>query len=191
VPREAALFDRKGNRKYLNGPEREAYFQTVKDDPDSLRRAFCLTLFYTGCRISEGLNLTAGRIDLTGKAIVFETLKRRKRGHFRSVPIPDSLTELFAQILAEPVSPARIWEFSRTTAYRLVKNRMMEAGIAGGRACPKGLRHSFAVACIALDIPLTTVQKWLGHARLETTAIYLNVTGDEERRFAKRLWAAG
>jgi site-specific recombinase XerD len=68
---------------------------------------------------------------------------------------------------------------------------MTEAGITGAMACPKGLRHSFAVACIGQDIPLTTVQKWLGHARLETTAIYLDVAGDDERRFAKRLWTAG
>lgn len=185
------MFDRKGNRKYLNGAERKAYFRVANDEPDVARRAFYLTLFYSGCRVSEGLNLTAERVDLTGKALVFETLKRRGRGHFRSVPIPDSLTALFGQVLATPQSSALIWEFSRTTAYRLVVGKMTQAGITGGMACPKGLRHGFAVACIGQDIPLTTVQKWLGHARLETTAIYLNVTGDEERRFAKRLWAAG
>lgn len=68
---------------------------------------------------------------------------------------------------------------------------MRHAGISGAMACPKGLRHGFAVACIAQNIPLPTVQKWLGHARLETTAIYLNATGDEEREFAKRLWIDG
>jgi integrase len=185
------LFDRKGNRKYLNGPERKAYFRVANDETDVARRAFYLTLFYTGCRISEGLNLTRERIDLTGKALVFETLKRRRRGHFRSVPIPDSLTALFGQIVDGPETAARVWRFSRTTAYRLIRGQMTEAGITGAMACPKGLRHSFAVACIGQDIPLTTVQKWLGHARLETTAIYLDVAGDDERRFAKRLWTAG
>jgi integrase/recombinase XerD len=80
------------------------------------------------------------------------------------------------------------WSFSRTTAFRLIKSRMTEAGIVGAMACPKGLRHGFAVACITRNIPLPIVQKWLGHARLETTAIYLNATGDEERELAKRLW---
>lgn len=37
-------------------------------------------------------------------------------------------------------------------------------------------------------IPLTTLKKWLGHRRLETTAIYLDVGGDEERELAQRLW---
>lgn len=58
-------------------------------------------------------------------------------------------------------------------------------------ACPKGLRHGIAIACIEESIPQTTVQKWLGHARLETTAIYLDARGEEERELAKRLWAKG
>jgi site-specific recombinase XerD len=65
---------------------------------------------------------------------------------------------------------------------------MKKANITGGMACPKGLRHGFGVACVAVKIPLTTIQKWLGHARLETTAIYLDVQGEEERGLARRLW---
>jgi integrase len=184
------VFDRRGNRKYLNGAERRAFLLTVKHEPDARRRAFCLTLFYTGCRISEALNLTAGRIDVTGKAVVFETLKRRGRGYFRAVPVPDSLVALLRQVLTNPDPAARVWKFSRASGYRLVKDYMAKAGIAGGMASPKGLRHGFAVACLAQKIPLSTVQKWLGHARLETTAIYLEVSGDEERELAKRVWAA-
>jgi len=71
----------------------------------------------------------------------------------------------------------------------MVKECMTLAGIKGGMASPKGLRHGFAVACIAKNIPLPTVQKWLGHARLETTAVYLGVCGDEERKLARRLWS--
>ena len=32
-----------------------------------------MTLAYTGCRISEALQLTADRVDLSGKVIVFES----------------------------------------------------------------------------------------------------------------------
>jgi integrase len=183
------LFDRHGNRKYLNGAERKAYFRAVNEELDSTERTFCLTIFYTGCRISEALNLTAERIDLRGKAVVFETLKRRRRGCFRSVPIPDSLAKALGQLLPGDLEPSeRIWTLSRATGYRLITDRMAHAGVIGAMACPKGLRHGFAVACIAQNIPLTTVQKWLGHARLETTAIYLEVSGDEERKLAERLW---
>jgi hypothetical protein len=37
-------------------------------------------------------------------------------------------------------------------------------------------------------IPLTVTQHWLGHVNLETTAIFLSVSGDEEQDFASRAW---
>lgn len=182
------MFDRRGSRKYLNGAERRTFLQVVKHEPDTARRAFCLTLYYTGCRISEALNVTTGRVDLASKAIVFETLKRRKPGYYRAVPIPDSLVELLLRVLPKADATLRVWSFSRPTAYRLVKKYMGQASVTGSGASPKGLRHGFAVACLTQKIPLPTVQKWMGHARMETTAIYLEVSGEEERALAKRLW---
>jgi integrase len=147
-------------------------------------------LFYGGCRISEALSVTINRIDLADKAIVFETLKQRRRGCFRAVPIPDLLCHLLRRSVASADPSARVWPFSRATGYRLVKERMRAAQIKGSMASPKGLRHGFAVACLARNVPLPVVQKWLGHAKLETTAIYLQVLGNEERKLAKRVWAA-
>ena len=72
------MFDRQGSRKYLNDAERRAYFQAVKGEKDQSYRAFCLTLYYTGCRISEALHLTVGCVDLSQKTVVFETLMRCK-----------------------------------------------------------------------------------------------------------------
>lgn len=189
--REARVFDRQGSRKYLNDAERRTFLRAAEKEPDLSRRAFCLTLFYTGCRISEALNLTVERIDRTQQCVVFETLKRRKRGEFRAVPVPEGLITLLGEIQPEREAARRVWNYSRPTGYRMVKACMERAGITGGMASPKGLRHGFAVACIANNIPLTTIRKWLGHARLETTAIYLGVSGDEERALARRLWESG
>ena len=182
------MFDRQGNRKYLNWRERETFFRAVRRDSDPFSKAFCLTLFYTGCRISEALGVTCERVDFTEKALIFETLKRRHRGHYRSVPIPDNLLELLEEILKDRNPTDKVWKYSRPTAYRLIKRTTEQAKLTGSKACPKGLRHSFAIACISREIPLTTIQKWMGHARLETTAIYLNAVGEEERQLAKRLW---
>jgi integrase/recombinase XerD len=184
------VFDQRGSRKYLNHKERRAFVRAAKAEPDLARRIFCLTLFYTGCRISEALNLRVERIDSNGKAVVFETLKRRRTGHFRAVPIPDTLSRLILQMAGRRAPHVRVWSFSRATGYRAIKDCMARAAIAGAMASPKGLRHGMAVACLAQRIPLSTVQRWLGHARLETTAIYLEVSGDEERALAKRLWKA-
>src|SRR5262249_50826228 len=131
------MFDRQGSRKYLNWPEREAYFRAVRKESDLLRRTFCLTLFHTGCRVSEALDLDPDRIDFTERAVVFETLKQRQRGMFRSVPIPDALVEHFEGLFARGRPESLVWPYSRTTAYRIIKQRMAEAHIIGVKACPK------------------------------------------------------
>lgn len=65
-----------------------------------------------------------------------------------------------------------------------------EAGIAPGiHATPKGLRHGFGLHAIRSGVPLNLVQRWLGHARMETTAIYLQAMGREEREMAERMWS--
>jgi len=55
-------------------------------------------------------------------------------------------------------------------------------------ATPKGLRHGFSIHALAHEVPLNLVSKWLGHADLKTTAIYLNAVGVEQRDFASRMW---
>ena len=63
---------------------------------------------------------------------------------------------------------------------------MRKAGIAESLCKPKALRHAFAVEAGQKAIPLSIVQRWLGHARVETTAIYASAIGDEERDLARR-----
>ncbi|MGD9804096.1 MAG: tyrosine-type recombinase/integrase [Hyphomicrobiaceae bacterium] len=67
---------------------------------------------------------------------------------------------------------------------------MRTAGIASGpHATPKGLRHGFGLHAILSGVPINLVQKWLGHASLSTTPIYLEAVGSEERELAARMWA--
>ena len=77
---------------------------------------------------------------------------------------------------------------SRVTAWRFVKEAMLEAGIVGRPACPRGLRHGFGVGTLQASVPINLVQKWMGHARISTTAIYADASGDEEAEFAARFW---
>ena len=56
-------------------------------------RTFCLSLAYTGCRISEALELTPERTGLSGKSITFRTLKQRDKIKYRSVPCADILLD--------------------------------------------------------------------------------------------------
>lgn len=185
----ALLFDKTGNRKYLNAKERQGFYEAAVALTDPLQKSFALTVFYTGCRISEALALTASGVDCAERLVILRTLKQRDKLKIRAMPIPDELLGLLKQ-QTEPMEPgAYLWSFCRTTGWKIIKRCMDEAGLTGVKATPKGLRHGYAIACISAAVPLPTVQRWLGHASLHTTSIYLDFVGDDERNLAEKVWA--
>jgi integrase/recombinase XerD len=189
-----SLFGQSGSRKYLNAAERRRFLESTQQLPPP-ERLFCHVLAWSGARISEALAISPVAVDVENGVIAIETLKRRRRGIIRQVPVPhDLLDELEYQFnlraaRSDPAfARARIWRFSRTTAWRYVKAIMAAAGITGTRAMPKGLRHCFGVRAFQCNVPPHLVQRWLGHASLKTTAIYGDVIGADERAFAARMW---
>ncbi len=189
------LFNSAGKRKYLTSEERLAFITMAKSRPREVR-TFCLVLAYTGCRISEALQLSADRVDLGGGMVVLETLKKRRSGVYRAVPVPPALLDALelvhgiseAQKRPDGGAGLRLWLWSRSTAWRRVQEVMQATGISGPQASPKGLRHGFGVAAVQANIPLNLVQRWLGHADLATTAIYVDAVGVEEKELAARMW---
>jgi len=190
----ASLFNCLGHRKYLDAAERRRFVEAASRVAEKVR-LFCLTLLWSGARVSEVLALTAASIDIERGVVSLQTLKRRKRGVIRQVPLPrdliDKLNRVF-QLRRRQRDPRlatdRLWSWSRTTAWRRVKAIMAAAGIAGMPAMPKGLRHGFGVNAFQSNVPPHLVQRWLGHASLRTTSIYGDVVGPEERAFAARMW---
>lgn len=197
------LFDSAGNRKYLSKPERDAFLLAASHAPREVR-TFCALLHYSGCRLTEALELTYDRIDLTEGMVIFETLKKRRKGVYRAVPVPPSLIEALDLCFGvrekqksrskghrscQHEQGERLWSWSRATAWRRVKEVMEQAGVGSGpHASPKGLRHGFGVNAVSNGIPLNMVQKWMGHAQLSTTAIYADAVGAEEKSLAARMW---
>lgn len=181
------IYDRQGRRKYLTTGER-VRFRVCAAKLKPLEKCFCLLFYYTGLRISEALEVGRERLDLAEGVVRIRTLKRRKDGVFRAVPLPRSFLRELARLGASSPEKERLWPFSRKTGYRLIKSVMRDAKISGIHACPRGLRHSFGIACVQKNIPLPTISKWMGHSSINTTAIYLNAVGREERLFAKRIW---
>jgi integrase/recombinase XerD len=183
-----SLLDSRGRRKYLTSVERAAFVQAALA-ADRVIGTFCLTLALTGARISEVLALTADRVDVGTSSVVFETLKRRERGVFRAVPVPSELLSLILDI-RDPIlnEDQRLWRFSRPTAWKYVKRLMVTADVPRDVAKPKALRHAFGVEAVQKRIALSVVKKWLGHAKIETTAIYADPIGDEERALARLTW---
>lgn len=188
---EMKLNSDSGERLYLTSTERERFEQVAKlQDRETLTLA--LVLLYTGCRLSEAINLKIKHIDMENNSIRIESLKKRKKGVFRSVPVPEKLIDslnLAHAIRESKNKNALLWKFTRMTAWRKLKAIMSEADIRGPQGTAKGLRHGFGVYAIAdCEIPLNMVQKWLGHADLKTTAIYANAIGKEERDIANKMW---
>ena len=189
----ASLLDSRG-RKYLTAQERERFLAAAREHARPEVQTFALTLAHTGCRISEALALRAGDVDLALDEIRVSTLKRR-REHWRAVPVPAALVRELALVhalrraQAHPKRAAqRLWPFSRSTGTRHVLALMRQAGIEGPQASPKGLRHAFGVAAVTAGVPLPTVAAVLGHAELATTAVYTTAIGAEARELIARMW---
>jgi integrase len=188
-----SLYTPRGERKYVNRAERRrviAVMQRLKRE----RALFGLLLAWTGGRVSEVLAVRPNSFQIERNIVALQTLKRRKP-HVREVPIAPGLMAALdrqfklRELQRDPdVCNRRLWPMSRVTAWRVVKGVMLEAGVVGRPACPRGLRHGFGVGTLQASVPLNMVQKWMGHARISTTAIYADVSGPEERFFAEKFW---
>lgn len=196
MAQEWDLYDAQGQRKYLTANERERFLKAI---PAALngrngreKRTFTLMLFYSGCRISECLNVTCDRIDYERQGVVFETLKRGKKIH-RFVPLPSSFLEKLDDVhlikdFAQKNPDRRIWSFNRITGWSAIKAVMKKAGIEGAQATAHGLRHSFVIAHQSIKTPPHMIQQWLGWSSTQMLGVYGRALGAEERDLASQLW---
>lgn len=197
MPSEMRLYDRRKRRLYINAEERARFLTTAQACPPDIR-CFCETLLYTGCRLSEALELTPQALQLDARLITFRTLKKRRKHVMREVPIPAVLVASLRQLIdvaGEEAIALPLWQVSgkrlnRSTGYRWVKAVMQSAGIVGAQASPKGLRHGYGVHAVRSGVQLHMLSKWMGHAALSTTAIYATASGQEELEIADRMWCS-
>ena len=188
-----SLYDRAGRRKYLNVTERSHALRAMQNLPPE-KALFALTLAWTGARVSEVLALTPASFQVDQQLVTIRTLKRRCFA-IREVPIPATLmaaleSEFGLINLQQKADTAGklLWRWHRSTAWRLVKSVTRTARISGPQSSPRGFRHGFGIGALRAKVPLNLVQRWLGHARMSTTAIYADASGPEELEFAARFW---
>lgn len=105
-------------------------------------RTLCAMLD-TGCRESELLEVSPERVDLTGRCIVFRTLKKRRGCVYRAVPVPPSTLDHLDLVhrVRDAVRRGKghaalpLWPCSRMREHEV----MIAAGIPDGpHRCPKG-----------------------------------------------------
>ena len=73
-------------------------------------------------------------------------------------------------------------------ASRHVAAVMDAASIEGAHACPKGLRHGFGVRMAQKTRNPRLVQKLMGHMKMENTAIYMDLVGEEAHAEVVGAW---
>ena len=181
-----SAYDLEGRRKYLTREEGRRFLKCARK-LDRAEALFCMTIFYTGMRISEALALTAQDIDHATGAVRIRSLKKREQREFRRIPVPNALLSGLRQLSGDKTE-GPLWTCSRTTGWRIIKRVMHEAEVTGIHATAKGLRHAFGVRGAIAKIPLSLLQLWFGHSQSATTAIYLAVKDDEERALMQRTW---
>jgi len=171
------LYNRSNRRLYLNASERTRFLAVAKTAPLHIE-AFALVLFYSGCRLSEVLELTPASLQIEERLIAVRSLKKRNQHHIREVPVPGMLILTLQNLFSgREVDERPLWDVDRMTAYRWIKSLMKEARIMGPQACPKGLRHGYGIYAIQSGVQINMLRKWVGHSSIETTAIFTNAVG--------------
>jgi integrase len=82
---EMRLLDTEGRRLYLNAEERAGFLKAARSQ-DPVHCAFAELLYFTGCRISEALEVTPERIDQSDNYVILRSLKKRREDVYRAVP---------------------------------------------------------------------------------------------------------
>ena len=161
----------------LSGKEVEQ----VLDALSSLRHRAVLSVAYgAGLRISEACALRIGDIDSKRMQL---HVPNGKGGQSRSVPLSERLLALLRGYyrMTRPMGPS-LFESdpggqpitSRAVSFAM-KLAVGRCGLSK-RATPHTLRHSFATHLLELGTDLRTIQVFLGHRSIKTTAHYAQVT---------------
>lgn len=134
-------------------------------------KAVLSTLYYAGLRNAEVRNLTLDAVDIPNKMIVV----KGKGNKTRVVPISPKLSEVLTEWIRVKPEGNKLFDFSASTMRNILKRH-------GKGLHPHSLRHAFATHLIEGGQDIRTVQELLGHASLNTTQIYVQVTDKTKRK---------
>ncbi|MCS6827402.1 MAG: tyrosine recombinase [Caldilinea sp.] len=160
--------------RLLAAPRRYETAQAIRDS------ALLETLYATGMRVTELVNLDVSDLDLeTGQLICSANSKRRRVAHLNE-SVRETLRRYVEQgrpaLMVRNNEPAlflnhRGQRLTRQGLWLIIKRYVAEVGIEG-QVTPHTLRHSFAAHLLSTGAGLREVQERLGHASLSTTQVY-------------------
>jgi integrase/recombinase XerD len=171
--------------EYLEPEEVERLLSAAATStPESMRdKAMFETIYASGLRVSELVNLDVYRVDLEMGCVTVMGKGSKERVVPMGIPasraIMDYLQNVRPLILGRSRSDAlfvtrRGKAMTRQAFWKIVKKTALRAGITKDIS-PHTLRHSFATHLVQNDADLRWVQMMLGHADISTTEIYTHV----------------
>ena len=158
-------------------------------------RAILETLYGSGLRLGECVRVLASDLDLWDRTLLVRNGKGKKD---RMVPLTGRATialdvylkESRPEFLRDPKEAALFLtrqgrQMGMHTVRLMMKRHAVGAKIPG-RVYPHLLRHACATHLLQGGADIRHVQELLGHARLETTALYTRVVAPDLRRVVTR-----
>ena len=155
-------------------------------------RAILETLYSTGVRVSELVDLNRNDLDMTGSTMHVRGKGKKERivpmgshamaaiRHYMTLLEPDArFAELRQQSMVNPAVPLFVNKNGGRLSSRSVR-RKLDKYLKGcgldGTISPHTLRHSFATHLLDNGADLRSVQELLGHQSLSTTQVYTHLS---------------
>ncbi len=165
--------------EYLEPSEVEALINAA---PHGIARLLFLVQWRAGLRISEALALDVADMRLVGDRPTLR-VRQGKGGNDRVVPIHPELAAGLRSAMAFGNIKGPLFDASRSTGWRWLKQALRRAEELGSitpgrRVATHTLRHSAARHWLESGVPINHVSKWLGHASLQSTLVYLEILPD-------------
>lgn len=185
--------------EYLTKAEMDAVLNTPNLTTWFGRRdnALLLTLYNTGARVSEIVNLQIKDVDLRRQHAIHLYGKGRKE---RIVPLwqhtVDELNKWLTGSQKVPSSPLFPNRHGDPLTRFGIKQRLDCAVAAASKSCsslkgrkitPHSLRHTTAMHLLQSGVDLTVIALWLGHEKLETTHQYMEADIEMKRKALAKL----
>jgi integrase/recombinase XerD len=181
---------------YLEADEVRAMLEAVtRQARNHVRdRALLLTLFNTGARVQELLDIHASDVQLERPTFVRLRGKGRKE---RLCPLWPETVDALRVLPGMTAGSAGIFRNHRGEALTrfgvryILRRYAAEAratapSLATKRVHPHTYRHAAAVHLLRAGVDLVTISHWLGHASVETTNRYAAVDLETKREALKR-----
>lgn len=167
------------DHELLTEVDYEKLIAAVKDAGDTRAKVLFESMYFSGMRISEALQL---RVDHVNESIkVIEDIKG-KGSKYREIFVNDKLMESLKEYLLVRKQPyasttkllfvGERGPITRQTAHTLIKKYAKKAGIPETKAHVHNLRHLFGLRLADKGVPIQTIAKFMGHSNIEVTRVY-------------------